>query len=37
MKHKRNSEDEDITKKQFALGIQFQAVERLGKGTYGTV
>ena len=37
MKHKRNSEDEDITKKQLALGIQFQAVERLGKGTYGTV
>ena len=37
MKHKRNSEDEDITKTQFALGIQFQAVERLGKGTYGTV
>ena len=37
MKHKRNSEDEDLSKKVFALGNQYQAVERLGKGTYGTV
>ena len=37
MKHKRNSEDEDLSKKIFALGNQYQAVERLGKGTYGTV
>ena len=37
MKHKRNSEDGDLSKKVFALGNQYQAVERLGKGTYGTV
>ncbi len=35
---KRNSdENEDLSKKVFALGNQFIAVERLGKGTYGTV
>ena len=35
---KRNSEEnEDLSKKVFALGNQYVAVERLGKGTYGTV
>jgi serine/threonine protein kinase len=34
---KRNSEEEDLSKKVFALGGQYMAVERLGKGTYGTV
>ena len=34
---KRNSEDEDLSKKVFACGTQYIAVERLGKGTYGTV
>jgi serine/threonine protein kinase len=34
---KRNSEEEDLRKKVFALGSQYMAVERLGKGTYGTV
>ena len=37
MKHKRNSEDEDLSTKRFAIGKEYQAVERLGKGTYGTV
>ena len=35
---KRNSdENEDLSKKVFALGSQYMAIERLGKGTYGTV
>ena len=37
MKHIRNSEDEDLSTKRFAIGKEYQAVERLGKGTYGTV
>ena len=38
MKHKKNQEDsEDLSKKVFALGPEYIAVERLGKGTYGTV
>ena len=36
-KKKRNSEDEDLSKKVFASGSCYMAVERLGKGTYGTV
>ena len=31
MKHKRNSEDEDLSTKRFAIGKEYQAVERLGK------
>ena len=38
MKHKKNQESsEDLNKKVFALGPQYIAVDRLGKGTYGTV
>ena len=38
MKHKKNQEDsEDLSKKVFALGPEYIAVERFGKGTYGTV
>ena len=36
-KHKDKEEKEDLSKKTFALGSQYIAVERLGKGTYGTV
>ena len=37
-KNEKNKEEkEDLSKKVFALGSQYVAVERLGKGTYGTV
>ena len=34
---KSKEEKEDLSSKVFALGSQYLAVERLGKGTYGTV
>ena len=37
MTQKNKDEKEDLSKKVFALGSQYIAVERLGKGTYGTV
>jgi serine/threonine protein kinase len=36
-KNKDKEEKEDLSQKKFALGSQYIAVERLGKGTYGTV
>ena len=36
-KNKDKEEKEDLSSKVFALGSQYLAVERLGKGTYGTV
>ena len=37
MKYKGNSEDEELITKRFALGKEYQAVELLGEGTYGSV
>ena len=37
MKNKNKKEKEDLSKKVFSLDSQYVAVERFGKGTYGTV